>query len=224
MKKFKCHLLIKTIYYLLLYTQLKKVYNKFYIIKFSLLCYVLTKNLIPLAFFSLIMEIIWNNKHNFWEMLREKMKSVKVLVQSKEHSQGQGMCMSVHYLFTFFSPINTLMHIYVNTNSLIYNSTYYVKETSTEISKVSKWKYWMFELQWNSWIVELNTKRHKNHECVMLLWIEINISILMPQSQNHIYILYLWNGEFIALDNGENISKLTNFLLLLLWGFNNKQS
>ena len=45
----------------------------------------------------------------------------------------------------------------------------------------------------------------------------------MPQSQNHTYILYLWNGEFIALDNGENISKMTNFLLLM-WGFNNKQS
>ena len=89
--------------YLLLYTQLKKVYNKFYIIKFSPLCYVLTKNLIPLAFFSLIMEIIWNNKHNFWEMLREKMKSVKVFVQSKEYSQGQGICMSGHCLFTYFS-------------------------------------------------------------------------------------------------------------------------
>ena len=144
-------------------------------------------------------------------------------MQSKEHSQGQGICMSVHYLFTIFSQINTLTHIYVNASSVIYNSTYYVKETSTEIWRVSKWKYWMFELQWNSWIAELNTKSHKNHECVILLWIEINISILMPQSQNHTYILYLWNGKFIALDNGEHISKLTNFLLLM-WGFNNKQS
>ena len=45
------------------------------------------------------------------------MKSVKVFVQSKEHSQGQGICMSGHCLLTYFSQINTLIHIYVNTNS-----------------------------------------------------------------------------------------------------------